>query len=91
MDAITWVTIGCCIVTLLGTAAGAVLFGLASWALLQAIRQGTEIATLKAERTADKEENNRRFGEVKLQLVEIRGLLIDALQLHRNRDKPGRP
>lgn len=59
--------------------------GIAGWALLTTIKQGQEISKLQVSVSSEKEENNRRFGELSRSLHDIRNLL-QRLVLSRRRE-----
>ena len=78
MDPLFWATIVCAVITLVATAFGAVAFALASWCLLQCVKLGNDVATLQANQSNDKEENNRRFNEVIAAILDVKKLFLSS-------------
>lgn len=76
MDPLFWATIVCAAITLIATGFGAIAFALASWCLLQCVKLGNDVATLQANQSNDKEENNRRFEEILSELRDLKRIVI---------------
>jgi hypothetical protein len=84
MDPLFWATIVCTAITLIATGFCAIAFALASWCLLQCVKLGNDVATLQANQSSDKEENNRRFNEVLDAIQDLKRLFMGSE--HRRRE-----